>query len=321
MLQIRRVLFPTDFSDAADAAFVPALRFAELHGAELHVLHAVVLHADDPHAPEHHFPEPERVASEMGRIAEEKLEKVTTGVATAEVEVVRAQRRSISAAPAILDYAAEHEVDLIVLGTHGRRGLRRLFLGSVAEEVIRGAECPVVAVRGPEEKPWRSREVRRIVVPTDFSGPADLALKHAERLAAATGARLDLLHVLQVENYPDFYYPVRAMPIFDRERLREDAEEALERFVERVEIPTSIETATHVADGRAVDEIVAFCDAAPADLLVMATRGRTGLERLALGSVAEGVLRRAPCPVLLVKPTGRSLLTAGEEAAQGASAT
>lgn len=307
MLNIRKVLFPTDFSPAAEAALPTAVRLAELHGAELHILHGVVLHADDPHHPSHQLDEFEEVGAELVRIARERLGEVAAGVADAEIEVVPAERRAISPSMAILDYAQEEDVDLVVMGTHGRRGFRRLLLGSVAEEVLRVAGCAVVTVREPMGEPEAPRPIRRILVPVDFSAGSRVAVAHAAELAREAGAELHLLHVIVVEGHPDFYFPLSTAPAFRLPELREEGEDALLEMAgghrtERVQVLTRVEV------GRPADEIVAAAESLEADLICMSSHGRTGLERTLLGSVTEGVARKASCPVLVVKGHAKSLL-------------
>lgn len=113
----------------------------------------------------------------------EDLKRTNTGTAPAvdAVEVVEVARLDISPGPAILNYAAETDVDLIVMGTHGRQGARRLLMGSVAEEMIRRADRPVLTVRGRTENNSSGSvaPLRRILVPVDFSDYFRAALRTA----------------------------------------------------------------------------------------------------------------------------------------------
>ena len=201
---------------------------------------------------------------------------------------------------AILAYAAQEAVDLIVMGTHGRRALDRLLLGSVAAKVVRLAECPVFTV-GFEAASWEKGAARRILVPVDFSDHARLALAYARDLAAMYGAHLDLLHVIEETALTAAYgmEPVVAQ-IPDVEG---PARKALERLVQDVggpEVPYTV----HVTVGHPAYEIAEFAERQRIDLIVIATHGLTGIKRLLLGSVAEHVVHRAPCPVFTVKGFG-----------------
>lgn len=143
-----RILVPTDFSDAADAAFEYAAALAEKLGAALDLLHVV----EDPYftsgvfSAERWVPTPPAMREELLTNAQEQLR----------ARVNRLEQKGVQrtmkvytgpAAKAITEYAAEHAIDLIVMGTHGRGGMANLLLGSVAERVVRTAPCPVLTVR------------------------------------------------------------------------------------------------------------------------------------------------------------------------------
>lgn len=292
MLDIRRILFPTDFSDCAQGALPHAVHLAELHEADLQLLHVIVLHGTSTLEAIEPFPGEES--------AKGALEATTSGRSGG--RVTHHVARAIAAAPAILDHADAHDVDLIVLGSHGRRGIRRLLLGSVAEEVLREAGCPVLIVREEKEPPARV-EVKRILVPVDFSKQTALALGYAHEMAVTFGAALDLLHVIEVPTYPDFYIPFSAA--LETTAVRKDAQERLEALAEPMR--STHEVGTHVKVGRTATEVTDFAERAGHDLIVLPSHGYSGLERVLLGSVAEGVLRRTPCPVLTVKPFGKDL--------------
>lgn len=309
MLSIRRILYPTDFSETADHAFTWALRFAEEYDAELLVLHALVLHAADPAHPDHRFPDLEEAHEALARWADEGMRSVLERHEPEDVRVRTEQRRGISPAPAIVEHAGERGADLIVMGTHGRRGLRHMLLGSVAEEVVRTSERPVLTVpRRSEDHP--AGRIESILVPVDFSEHAAAALSHARHLADASGARLDVLHVLESVAYPDAYLGL-AGPSPAEGTSRDAIRDELERMVAEAPGP-DVPVELHVAAGRPAAEIPAFAEDHGTDLLVIASHGLTGLERVLLGSVTERVIRRSSCPVLTVKSFGTSLLPDGE---------
>lgn len=292
MLDIRRILFPTDFSECAQGALPHAIRFAELHEAHLHLLHVLVLHETSAIETVEPFPGEESARDTLESTAREPNGRRVTHDVT----------RAIAAAPAILDYADAHDVDLIVIGSHGRRGIRRLLLGSVAEEVLREARCPVLIVR-EESEPSTRMEVKRILVPVDFSKQTALALGYAYELADTFDASLDLLHVIEVPTYPDFYVPFSAS--LETAGVTRDARGRLEALAEPLR--STREVRTHVQAGRTATEVTDFAEGGGHDLIVLPSHGYSGLERVLLGSVAEGVLRRTPCPVLTVKPFGKDL--------------
>jgi nucleotide-binding universal stress UspA family protein len=197
------------------------------------------------------------------------------------------------AAKEILMTAGAIGSDLIVMGTHGRTGLRRLVAGSVAETVLRQARCPVLALSSPRT----SREtvgVRVILCPTDFSERSEAGVKVARALARDQGARLILLHVLPVEVV---LYGTVPAPL-DLPEIR-DSLQSMGELIDGPDLKYPVET--RLTQGDAAAQILQVAEEVGAGIIVMGTHGRTGLGRMLLGSVAESVLRRARCPVLTVK--------------------
>lgn len=302
-MEISRILYPTDFSDHAEKALPHALFLAEEFGAELHMFHAVVLHAADPANPELAFPDLESAYEEIHRWAVDRMEEAAPEERRPEVKVVKAQDRGIAPAPTIVEYAVGHDIDLVVMGTHGRRGVRRMLLGSVAEEVLRTVPCPVLTVRPGEgrETPHRPE---RILVPVDFSEHADLALEKGAELARRSGARLDILHVIPELSYPDPYFADAAAIRAMTRAAQEQVPEALQEKVSASVGDGGLEVQTHMEVGSPASTIVDVSEELESDMIVISSHGRTGLKRIFLGSVAEGVVRRATCPVFTVKAFG-----------------
>lgn len=310
MLNIRRILLPTDFSDCSNQALIHAVKLAQEHGAELHLLHAIVLYESDPENPTYVFPE----ASEFQRVLEESAgERMGALVRDSDLPdlVVRqVYRRDVSAASAIVEYAQEEDIDLIVMGTHGRRGVRKLLLGSVATEVARMAPCAVMTVRGEGGKA-PPQPVRRVLAPVDFSEPAEEALAVACTMASTYGAELQLVHVLHEVLHPTFYdMGVTRISDLGEDILR-NTESALRDLHTNVGGCHGTTATCFALEGHPASEIVQFSQDHGSDLIVMSTHGLTGVKHFLMGSTAEKVLAGAECPVLIVKATGRSLLSQG----------
>ena len=297
MLSIRRILWPTDFSSGADRAFPHAAALASWHEAELHVLNVKGEGAEsegDAGIPISHADLTDLLEAEGDPPQHVDVEALS---------LVQEQRTHDSPPEAIVEYAEGEDVDLIVAGTHGRRGLQRLLIGSVAEEVLRTAPCPVLTVRGGEDiaPAWA---VRNILVPVDFSDASIEALRHAKELALTYGAQITLLHAVEEVVYPSAYGVEPAnLPgpqVIDR------VEESLANLA-RTEIGYE-HVVVDARVGYAPSTILDYAESNSVDLVVIATHGRTGLERMLLGSVAERVIRRAAAPVFSVKSFGKSLL-------------
>jgi nucleotide-binding universal stress UspA family protein len=208
-------------------------------------------------------------------------------------------------AAAIIAYAEEHpEVTLIAMATHGRSGLSRWVLGSVAEKVLHAAPVPLLLVRpdGNETPAAPSSDLQTILVPLDGSIFAEQALEVAFASARTTGAALRLVTALPV---PDDMAatdsgltpaPVPAQYQIEVAQLTAYLEQQAEPL-RRAEITVE----TQIVNGRPADAILHAAAEAHAGLIVMATHGRSGLQRLWLGSVAMKVVQGATLPVLLVR--------------------
>ncbi len=300
MLSIDRILHPTDFSDLANEALAYALGLARRTDAALHVVH-IVEGRDDYDASTHLTAEGEEAlliqmreqsTKHLGKLSPEDQESL---------EVVYALAEGKHAAPAIVEHAIRRQADLIVLGTHGRRGLRHLLLGSVAEEVIRLAHCPVLVVHRREKA--LSVPVRHIVAPVDFSAHAGIALTHAKHLAELYGARLTLIYVAEEHMVP--FFSDTGIPTFTVMKIDPDivakAAEALEQLDAQTPGP-DVETAYVVRRGQPPTEVIEFAREEQADFIVLGTRGLTGVQHGMIGSVTERIVRTAPCPVWTMHP-------------------
>jgi nucleotide-binding universal stress UspA family protein len=186
-----------------------------------------------------------------------------------------------------------------------------MLMGSVAEEVVRRSDRPVLVVHQEEEETppaMAPPDVSSLLVPVDFSEHAREALRHAAALGALYDASLNLLHVVE-DALPSAFYVGGVQSIYDVEPdLDDKAREALQTFVEKAGVPDAVETSVHVASGRAADVIAEQSEALESGMVVMSTHGNTGAENYLLGSVAEKVVRRARCPVFTVRAFGQSIL-------------
>jgi nucleotide-binding universal stress UspA family protein len=199
--------------------------------------------------------------------------------------------------------AEEMSADLVVLGTHGRGGLDRLFLGSVTEKLIRRLPCPVFTVSHEEGRTWAAPGlITRILCATDFSVTSLEAFRMAVALSEKFGAEITLLHA--VESVPDFGDPTY-FAVLDARPLREDLEcLARERLGKALAEVGGSEAGIElrIAFGRAYREILKTAAEVRSDLIVIGAQGHGVLEHMLSGSNAQQVIRGATCPVLTVRP-------------------
>lgn len=298
MFKTKTVLHPTDFSPESQHAFQYAYELADRRDAELHLLHVATFLGDDPLRSVFDVSlDEDKFYKEVYEEADEKMKDLIETVEASSVRVRRIHSRGMAPAPVITDYAEDQGIDVIVTGTEGRRGVSRLIMGSVANEVVRNAPCTVLTV--PDGATQTPAEVQRVLTPTDLSEFSRPLLRAAQDLTASFNASLDLLHV--VEPLP---FPVPLVGAVTLHDLIPDptgqAKRQLDRLVKTSGgLPVSI--STHVAEGHAAITIVEEAEKNDADLIIMASHGRTGLERVMLGSVTARVVRRASCPVCVVR--------------------
>jgi len=305
-MKIKKILFPTDFSRCADQALSHAVFLAEKYGAEIHVLHVITLFEDQPSVVNDEIAESGEMIKKLEMIAEKELNKVFDSKSSDDLKIITVTRRGLSAAPTILEYASDNNIDLIVMGTHGRRGLGHLFLGSAAEEVVRLSPCPVFTIR-ETEVPKPAVQVNKILVPIDVSDHSKKALAYASVIAKSYNACLQVLHIIEETLHPAFSVTGKSS-IFDLvPGIKDDSRKRIEKMIREV-ITDKVKSDVFIKSGRAANDIIKFAEENSTDLIVIATHGLTGLEHMLLGSVTEKVVRMSRCPVFTVKAFGKNLI-------------
>jgi len=306
MIKIKRILFPTDFSVCAGQALKHAVFFAQKYKAELHLFHAITMFEDQAEILSHELSDTEKLIEEHKVIADVKLNEFVEQYGSKDFNVVKSLVKGISAAPAVLEYASDNDIDLIVLGTTGRRGLGHLFMGSVAEEIVRLSTCPVFTVRESEKaKPIKA--YNNILVPVDFSDYSVKAIAYAKEIAAAYDSQLQILHIIEEKAHPAYSLSGKSS-IFDLvPNIEEESRKKIEKLIKESSGP-KVKSVIDIQGGNASSDIIKFASENFSDLIVIATHGLTGIQHLLLGSVTEKVVRMAPCPVVTIKPFGKSLI-------------
>jgi nucleotide-binding universal stress UspA family protein len=295
---IRSILVPLDGSEAAERALPTALELATRHHAELRLatVHHLPPAAFVPEMPAAAFAEVDRAArEEAGRYLNAKLlelageQRVTTCEALLEGEP----------AGALAEYA--RGVDLIVMTTHGRGGLSRLWLGSVADRLVRLTDRPVLLIPAGETPPDPDALFDRVLVALDGSRRAEAALEAVTRWMPSDQGMLHLVQVID----PPFVFapPPRTLPEHPESETIPHRTLVGFRYLRRLAQPTRRRdraVGIHVPVGYdPAAEILAVAREHDVTLLAIATRGRGGLTRLMLGSTADKLVRGAERPVLV----------------------
>jgi nucleotide-binding universal stress UspA family protein len=299
---LRKILVPTDLSKSSRAAADVAADLATRLEASIDLLHVSVVHGEGPLKEwvRFLFNNPES-RKEREQIVLKRLEReMRRFLGSPEPRIRQVEIDAERAAPAIVEYAAVHATDLIVMGTHGHRSVEHA-LGGTAGEVLRTANRPVMIVRSwKEDQPVR---FEHILIPIDFSERSGHAIRTAQELAEAYGARISVCFVAEELNVPVF--SDTGIPSVNRLRMDpadiENAGRALRKFV-REHGGEDVAAAAHVLGGQPVREITTFATTKEVDLIVMSAHGHSGGSRVTVGSVTEGVARRSSCPVLILEP-------------------
>ncbi len=312
MSGFRTILVGADFSPLSEAVFHQACSLAEKQLIVLHVVEPTLVPRwpatiGTPDVPWHVGPvePPDRASTCPEELLHRRdFEDRLRGLYAPDRPVPTEYRLGYGLpSNEILRVAEEVGADLIALGAYGRGGLAGLLMGSTAEAVMRRSRCPVLALRPhgdrrggaePNDREFALRPIRIILHPTDFSRRSEPALELAASLARDRGARLIIVHVAPDPACADGPPSGPDDPRTCRRRLRDIRARQNQRG-----LAAPVEVA--LRHGDPAGAILRAADEFGADLIVMGTHGRTGLRRLLMGSVAEGVLHGARCPVLTVK--------------------
>jgi len=279
----RKILCPIDFSDNSIAALGQAAKLARKDDTLLYLMHVELV--------------------PMGNLAELAQDDVTPSTEPGKLRLERIARKHLARVrhkllvqfgrPAeLIEKAAQDlDVDLVVMATHGRTGINRLFLGSIAEHVLRASERPVLSL-GPGAA---LRALKKILCPVDFDPNSIAALNLGRRLAQKYRAAISLLHVVPTPFEPSEVPVEPSIPEWEQ-----DARAQLEKAATE-NLGAKVKHKLVVRRGDPASAILEVEKELRPDLIVMATHGRTGLSHLVLGSVAERTVRESTVPVLTVR--------------------
>ena len=282
------IVVPTDGSPAAETAVETALAFARRFDATVHAI--TVTELDEVPAAIR-----SEATDELREHGEELLARFDTESSEAGVTATtRVLETTEPTHRAIIDYATDHDADLIVMGTEGRTGVNRLVTGSVTERTLRLSPVPVLTVH--DQTPV-DPDFEHVLVPTDGSDPAGLAATHAITLAAAIDGGMHVVHVVDHSAVSGGFGSPEIL-----DALEAAGKEAVDDVIDRADEAGLRSVEASVLSGTPVQALLDYVDERDIDLIVMGTHGRTGLDRYLLGSVTEKIVRLADVPVLTVSP-------------------
>jgi nucleotide-binding universal stress UspA family protein len=298
----QKILVPLDGSQVAERVLPYARSLAAVAGLDVELLHAV----DPEIVATYSDPNHGRYVDIVKATLKEEGLRYLHGVARSFAATSKVDCAAEFGAPADLIVSqAGRPGTLITMATHGRSGLRRWLLGSVAEKVIQTAANPLLLVRASDETKTAPPAFKTVIVPLDGSVRSEQALPHACEMAG----RLDLeVILLRVYTIPvmgfaaeDYYTPSLEQIL---EKAKEEARSYIDEKAAELKRAGIKRVSARFLEGESADQIIELARKSPGSLIAMSTHGRSGIERLVLGSVTSRVVRHSGEPVLVVRASG-----------------
>ncbi|MGE0868053.1 MAG: universal stress protein [Kofleriaceae bacterium] len=292
-MSLTTILVGCDLSEGSDQALARAIALAELHRARL-----VLVHAESDDAPMSDADNETLLSEVSAAMRAEEAVQVTERLAAVHTRGIVAEVRSRVGPPGdvLTTAAVELDAELIVVGTHGRTGISRFLLGSVAAEVIRNASCDVLVCRGPSP----IAPFQRPLVATDFSNVANKVLDHAARVSSPK-VPIELIHAWQLP-VGSWGASLLGQARFPWSTVRDAVLSSAKAQADKLVASHALGPRLHVqlTQGPAPSVITHAAESGSHDLIAVGAHGHRGVRRLLLGSVAESTVRHAPCSVLVV---------------------
>lgn len=293
-VSIDSILVPTDGSEGATAGARRGIDLAARLDADLHVLSVVDTRETDTSSLDLDAEEGAQPEEQLQDAAERAVEEVA-GIARTNLagRITTAVEHGVPF-ETINRYVDGHGIDLVVMGTRGRTGLERALLGSVAEKTLRTASVPVVMVPAAADAVESGSTYKNVLLPTDGSEGAEIAIHWGVALARAFDATLHTVYSVDTGAFA---------PADGLDAMYDALEEAGRRSLETVREharSTDVSVAGNLASGPAARTILSYSEEQDIDLIVMGTHGRSGVRRYLIGSVTETVVRNAAVPVCCV---------------------
>jgi nucleotide-binding universal stress UspA family protein len=295
---ISRILVPLDGSELAEAALPVAVGLAARLKAEVLLLHVLEHHPPERVHGQPHLTRPDAAEKYLAAIAG----RWTRAGVTITTHVHRDPQEDVVGS--LSEHAVELHADLAVLVQHGSGGLGRLVFGRIAQQLLRQVTAPVLIVRPDARGSDRGFDCRSVAVALDGSDDAERGLVFAADLARALGATLQLIRVVPTlgsvrrgSSVATTLLPSATAAMLEIEE--DEARDYLRRMVQQ--FGSQLEVVAHLRRGDVVDELVTAVRDGDADVLVISTHGKAGLEGILSGSVAGRILSRLEDPVLLLR--------------------
>jgi nucleotide-binding universal stress UspA family protein len=283
----KNIIVAFDGSEYSRAALIESSNLIKRHGGKIIMVHAVYFDEEEfttaPEQRERRFELGKKICYE----AKEKVQKEFD----IDVESLVCEGEPPDV---VVDIAREKKVDLIAMGTHGRKGIKRLIMGSVTSKVIVNAPCDVMVVKKPCTE--CTGEYKSILVPFDGSEFSKKAIEHACQLSKIDKAEIKVLYV--IPRYEEM------IEFFKTESIKKSLAQEAEKIINEAKKLASYHGLTadeRIQEGHVGEKIIETANKLKNDLIVMAAHGWKGVSKAIMGSTTERVIMNTPCPVLVVK--------------------
>jgi len=302
MISLKNILVPVDFSEPSKKAVTYGLTLAGQFNANLILANIVPESTALMYAFPTRLPE---IEDDQYAKARREIEKLASAEHVAQLNL-RTIVKIGNIEKDLLGIVRDEAIDLVVMGTHGRRYLGRWFIGSVTEHMLRNVPVPVLTVSHIEAEKHAIGLVslKRILYATDLSQSSSIGMRYAIELARGTGAQLTVMHVVDDEDR--MLWGPALIAHLDRAKLLEEWRHKLDDFIKREGAP-DIAIEAVMLEGKPFRNIVEYAEAQNIDIIVLNLQSKSIVERALLGSTAERVVRLARTPVLSIPVAGRPL--------------
>jgi nucleotide-binding universal stress UspA family protein len=293
-----KILVPLDGSDGAEKALCYARSLAGALKLPIELLGVIDISARSAHLVGDKARFLDRFIAEAERASRRYLDEVARGLA--DFAVSPSVQRG-KPAEVILEKAAAEAAALVIMATHGRAGINRWLLGSVAEKVLRGARNPLLLVRADDDQETTEAALHSIIVPLDGSSLAESVLPLVAEVARVFCAAVLLFRAFELPA-STYYGRENYLPNYEalKERFRADVQRYLDGQVAALKSQGLAQVSSLLREGVEAEEIIRCARERPRSLIAMCTHGRSGVKRWVLGSVTEKVVRHSGDPVLVI---------------------
>jgi len=296
--QINNIFCATDFSDLAADVITYGIALSREFNAKLFICHVVDFPVISGYGEA--LAEPIVHQNRFMEYARNEIDRLT-GDENVEYQTLVTLGNTIDE---IVRQVNEYDADLVITATHGRSGLKRLFLGSVTERLMRMLPCPLLVLRESNvedtgKKPIKKFPFKKVLVGCDFSPDSDMAFNYGLDTAQDFQSELHLVHVVEPSGYKDLF----EVPSEPAEKFKQEVFDMVKEKLEGMVPPDAlnwITLKTKLMVGKPYMELIRYAEMNDIDLIALGTRGHGMVEEFLVGSTTDRIIRRSPCPVLSI---------------------